>query len=117
LNLEKVRRETGGDEPSSDQIFHITSPKGLVCAREGTYLEYFCFMTNQKRLGSDVTAGPQNQELGVSIGNSCLACCYGSQASHWKKLDEGAPALCGSFLSYVWPWERGDKWSNRTWLT
>jgi hypothetical protein len=28
-----------------------------------------------------------------------LACCYGSQASHWKMLEEGAPTLTGSCLS------------------
>jgi hypothetical protein len=58
----------------------------------------------------DVTVGPHHQELGVCIDSSCPACCYGSQANQWKKLEEGAPALCGSFLR---PQENGD----RTWLT
>jgi hypothetical protein len=43
--------------------------------------------------------GTHQQELGVSIGSYCLACCYGSQASHWKMLEGGAPALSGSCLS------------------
>jgi hypothetical protein len=55
--------------------------------------------TNQKRLGCDVTMGTHHQELGVSIGSLCLTCWYGRQASQWKMVEEGAPALCGSFLS------------------
>jgi hypothetical protein len=55
----------------------------------------------------DVTVGSHHQELRVSIGSSYLAYCYGSQARQWKKLDEVAPALCGSFLSKMWPTENG----------
>jgi hypothetical protein len=37
LNLEKVRRETGGDEPSSDQKnLPVTGPKWLVFGGGGT---------------------------------------------------------------------------------
>jgi hypothetical protein len=60
---------------------------------------------------------PQPQELGVYIGRCCLACCYGSQASQWKKLEESAPALCGTYSTYVCPLENRDRDSNRTWLT
>jgi hypothetical protein len=70
----------------------------------------------QKRLGCDVTVGPHHQELGMSIGSSCLDCCNGSQASQRKKLQKGNPAVCGSFHSCVWPGENGDR-DNRTWLT
>jgi hypothetical protein len=28
--------------------------------------------------------GPHHQELWASIGNSCLACYYGSQANQWR---------------------------------
>jgi hypothetical protein len=44
-------------------------------------------------------SGHISPELGVSLGNSCLVCCYGQQASQWKKLQEGAPALCENFHS------------------
>jgi hypothetical protein len=37
--------------------------------------------------------GPYHQELGESIVSSCLACCYGSQDSQWKKLEEVGPVL------------------------
>jgi hypothetical protein len=68
-------------------------------------------------IGCDVTVGPLQQELGGSLGSSCHACCYGGQASEWKKLEEVAPALCGSFLSEVSLGKNGDRDSNRTWLT
>jgi hypothetical protein len=61
--------------------------------------------------------GRHHQELGVSIGSSCLACGYGSQANQRKKLEEGGLALCGSFPSYVLPGKTADRDSNRTWLT
>jgi hypothetical protein len=39
-----------------------------------------------------------HQELGVSIGISCLACCYGSQASLWKSWRK-VPKHCAEAFS------------------
>jgi hypothetical protein len=100
LNLEKVRRKTGGDEPCSDQKdLPVTGTKGVVVQGDGPLWECLCSLNKQKSLGCDVTVGQHHQELGVSIGSSCLACCYGSQVSQWKKLEEGVRALCVGFLS------------------
>jgi hypothetical protein len=53
LKLEKVRRETGGDEPSSDQmIFPLTGTK-MAGVWRGRGLQWQCLLslTNKKRLG------------------------------------------------------------------
>jgi hypothetical protein len=100
LNLEKVKRETGGDEPSSDQKFlPVIGTKVAGVWRERGLSGSASHSDQSERLGCDVAMDSHHQELGVSIGSSCLACCKGSQASQWKKLEEGGPALCGSFLS------------------
>jgi hypothetical protein len=67
--------------------------------REGSLWESFCGLANQKRLSCDVTVEAHHQEVGVSIGISCLAYCYGYQATQWKMMEEGAPALCGILLN------------------
>jgi hypothetical protein len=100
LKLEILRRETGED--SHLQIIRtclLLAPKWLVCGGRGVFAGVLHTLTNQKRLGCDVTVDPHHQELGLYLGSSCLACLYGIQASQWKKLEEGAPAFCGSFLS------------------
>jgi hypothetical protein len=96
----KLRRETGGDEPSSDhKILPLTGTKVADVWRRRGLSESAYALTKQKRVGCGVTVCSHQKELGVSISSSCLACCYGSQASQQNKLEEGAPDLCGSCLT------------------
>jgi hypothetical protein len=58
LNLENVRRKTGGDEPCSDQKdLPFTGTKGVGVQGDGPLSECSCSLTNQKILGCDVTVG------------------------------------------------------------
>jgi hypothetical protein len=117
LNLDKVRRETGREEPSwGHKLFPVTGTKVAGVWRERGLSRSTSQSYKSKILGCDVTVNPHHQELGMSIGSFCLACCYVCQASQWKNLEKVASALCASFLSYVWPRENGGKASNRTWL-
>jgi hypothetical protein len=98
LKLEKVRRKTGGDEPFSDhKNLPVSGTKGAGVHADGPLWECLCCLTKQKRLGCNVTVSRHHQELGVSIGSFCLACCYGSQVSQWKKLEKCALALMAAF--------------------
>jgi hypothetical protein len=100
LNLEKVKRETGGDETSSDQKFlPVIGTKVAGVWRDRGLSRSASQSDQSERLCCDVTVDSHHQKLRVSIGSSCLTSCKHSQASQWKKLEEGGPALCGSFLS------------------
>jgi hypothetical protein len=61
------------------------APKWLECGGGRALAGGLMQSTNQKRLGCDVTMGTHHW--------------YARQASQWKMVEEGAPALCGSFLS------------------
>jgi hypothetical protein len=51
LKLEKVRRETGGDEPSSDQIFPVTGSKvAAVCRGRGLSSSAYALSSIRKDL-------------------------------------------------------------------
>jgi hypothetical protein len=82
LNLEKVRRETGGDELFSDQkLLPVTGTKVTGVWRERGLIGSASQSDQYRKVFVVLHHGPTYQELGVSIGSSCLACCYGGQAS------------------------------------
>jgi hypothetical protein len=74
-------------------------------------------LTNQKRLGCDVTVGSLPLELGESRGSSCLACCCGSPgckaARNWRKL----PLSCVEDFSVKCVLGTQGRCSRSTWVT
>jgi hypothetical protein len=100
VEAKMVRRETGGDKPSLDQkLLPITGTKVLVCG-EGRALARVLMESDQSEKTWLSYHSVRTSPRTGSVHRQLLpGCCYGSQASQWKKLEEGAPALCRSFLN------------------
>jgi hypothetical protein len=89
--LNKLTWEVGGEKQSSDQKvlpgnYHRS---GWNTERAGSQRVCLHNLTNQERLGCDITMGSLPLELGESWGSFCLSCFYDNMASQagrtWRK--------------------------------
>jgi hypothetical protein len=84
FNLEQADQGTRRRKAIDPQIRRScqdTATKWLGTRARGALEGVLILLTNQKRIGCDVTVGSQSLEHREFYGSSCLACCYDSPGS------------------------------------